>query len=108
MERKADMDDDAHITKPELVFLRPGQESGPNPGPHSNTTRWFTAFSGWNIVFWGDRRLATIWSISVYTSFRAILVCILRRLAIPGAWFVAAIWSRLHPVRLNPCMDFGD
>jgi len=94
-------DDDHHITRPELrsmggierIWTQLGATQQYYPIVHS--------------VFWIEYHL---WSdstfgyhfINILLHFLSVLllVCILRRLAIPGAWFIAAIFA-LHPVQVE-------
>jgi protein O-mannosyl-transferase len=94
-------DDDAHITKPELrsssglakIWTQPGATQQYYPLVHS--VFWL------EYHLWGDSTLGYhLVTILLHFFSALLLVCILRRLAIPGAWFIAAIFA-LHPVHVE-------
>jgi protein O-mannosyl-transferase len=94
-------DDDAHITKPELrsfsglakIWTQPGATQQYYPLVHS--VFWL------EYHLWGDSTLGYhLVNILLHFFSALLLVCILRRLAIPGAWFVAAIFA-LHPAQVE-------
>ncbi len=94
-------DDDAHITKPELrsssglakIWTHLGATQQYYPLVH--TVFWL------EYHLWGDSTPGYhLVNILLHIFSALLLVCILRRLAIPGAWFVAAIFA-LHPVQVE-------
>jgi protein O-mannosyl-transferase len=94
-------DDDAHITKPALrsmdglerIWTQLGATQQYYPLVHS--VFWL------EYHLWGDSTLGYhLVNILLHFFSALLLVCILRRLAIPGAWFVAAIFT-LHPVQVE-------
>ena len=94
-------DDDHHITRPELRSLDGLKRIWTQLGA---TQQYYPLVHS---VFWLEYHL---WSdatfgyhfVNILLHFLSILllVCILRRLAIPGAWFIAAIFA-LHPVQVE-------
>jgi Tfp pilus assembly protein PilF len=94
-------DDSAHITRPEIrsfsglakIWTQPGATQQYYPLVHS--VFWL------EYHLWGDSTLGYhLVNILLHFFSALLLVCILRRLAIPGAWFVAAIFA-LHPVQVE-------
>jgi protein O-mannosyl-transferase len=92
-------DDDAHLTKPELrsldglgrIWTQPGATQQYYPLAHT--------------LFWVEHRLWGDWpagyhllDILLHCASALLLVGILRRLEIPGAWLAAAVFA-LHPVQ---------
>jgi tetratricopeptide (TPR) repeat protein len=94
-------DDDGHITKPELrsfdgltrIWTHLGATQQYYPLVHS--IFWF------EYHLWDESALG-YHLVNIFLHFLSalLLVCILRRLAIPGAWFIAAIFT-LHPVQVE-------
>lgn len=94
-------DDDAHITRPDLrsfgglarIWTQLGATAQYYPLAH--TVFWI------EYHLWGESILG-YHLINIFLHFLSalLLVCILRRLAIPGAWFIAAIFT-LHPVQVE-------
>ena len=94
-------DDDHHITRPELrslsglerIWTQIGATQQYYPLAHSMLWLeyhfWGTSTTGYHLI-----------NILLHFISALLLVCILRRLAIPGAWFVAAIFA-LHPVQVE-------
>lgn len=94
-------DDDHHITMPSLrsldglwhIWTQLGATQQYYPITHS--VFWF------EYHLWGESTLGYhLVNILLHFISALLLVCILRRLAIPGAWFVAAIFA-LHPVQVE-------
>jgi len=94
-------DDDSHITRPDLrslnglarIWTQLGATQQYYPLVHS--VFWLEYHC------WGDSTLGYhLVNILLHFLSALLLFCILRRLAIPGAWFVAAIFS-LHPVQVE-------
>jgi Flp pilus assembly protein TadD len=94
-------DDDEHITKPELrsldglarVWIEPGASQQYYPLVHS--IFWVEH------RFWGDRTLGYhLINILLHACSALLLVKILRRMEVPGAWLAAAIFA-LHPVEVE-------
>ena len=94
-------DDDHHITRPELrsiggierIWTQLGATQQYYPLIHS--VFWI------EYHLWGDSTFGYhLVNILLHFLSVLLLVCILRRLAIPGAWFVAAIFA-LHPVQVE-------
>jgi tetratricopeptide (TPR) repeat protein len=94
-------DDDHHITRPDLrsingltrIWISLGATQQYYPLVHSvfwlEHHLWGEATLGYHLV-----------NILLHFLSALLLVCILRRLAIPGAWFVAAIFA-LHPIQVE-------
>ncbi|MGB7569834.1 MAG: tetratricopeptide repeat protein [Chitinivibrionales bacterium] len=94
-------DDDHHITRPELrsidglkrIWSQLGATQQYYPLVHS--VFWL------EYHLWDDSTLGYhLVNILLHFFSTLLLVCILRRLAIPGAWFVAAIFA-LHPIQVE-------
>ena len=94
-------DDDHHITRPELrstsglwlIWTQLGATQQYYPLAHS--VFWF------EYHLWGDSTFGYhLVNILLHFFSALLLLCILRLLAIPGAWFVAAIFA-LHPVQVE-------
>ncbi len=94
-------DDDAHITKPELrslgglarIWMEPGAAQQYYPLVHS--------FFWVEHRVWGDRTLGYhLINLLLHAGCALLLVKILRRLEVPGAWLAAAIFA-LHPVEVE-------
>jgi Tfp pilus assembly protein PilF len=94
-------DDDAHITKPELrslngfvrIWVQFGATQQYYPLVHS--VFWLEYY------LWGDSTLGYhLVNILLHFISALFLVCVMRRLAIPGAWFIAAVFT-LHPVQVE-------
>jgi len=94
-------DDDAYITKIELrspsglarIWTELGATQQYYPLAHS--VFWL------EYHLWGDSTLGYhLVNILLHFLSAVLLVCILRRLMIPGAWFVAAIFA-LHPIQVE-------
>jgi hypothetical protein len=94
-------DDDAHITRPDLrsfgglarIWTQLGATQQYYPLVHS--VFWF------EYHLWGEATLGYhLVNILLHFLSALLLVCIMRRLAIPGAWFVAAIFA-LHPIQVE-------
>jgi tetratricopeptide (TPR) repeat protein len=94
-------DDDHHLTRPELrswiglsnIWTKLGTNQQYYPLTH--TFFWI------EYQLWGDSTPGYHFvNILLHFLSALLLVCILRRLAIPGAWFVAAIFA-LHPVQVE-------
>jgi protein O-mannosyl-transferase len=94
-------DDDAHITRPELrswdglakIWTQPGSTQQYYPFVH--TVFWLEH------QLWGDAPLGYHLVNLLLHCFSALLLLkILRRLEIPGAWLAAAIFA-LHPVQVE-------
>lgn len=91
-------DDNGHVTKPELqslsglarIWFEPGASQQYYPVLHS--AFWFEH------KLWGDAALGYHWlSIFLHATAAALLVRVLQRLAIRGAWLAGLIFA-LHPV----------
>ena len=94
-------DDDHHITKPELrsinglshIWTQLGATQQYYPLAHSvfwvEYHLWSDSTLGYHLV-----------NILLHFFSALILLCILRRLTIPGAWFIAAVFA-LHPVQVE-------
>jgi hypothetical protein len=94
-------DDDHHITRPELRSLSGLERIWTQLGatqqyyPLAHSVLWL------EYHFWGNSTIGYhIVNILLHFISTLLLLCILRRLAIPGAWFVAAIFA-LHPVQVE-------
>src|SRR5450755_3096806 len=94
-------DDDAHITRPELRPLHGLVEIWARPG----ATQQYYPFT--HSVFWLEQRLwhdailpYHLVNILLHVASAVVLLLILRRLKIPGAWLAAAIFA-LHPVQVE-------
>jgi Flp pilus assembly protein TadD len=94
-------DDDRHITRPELRSMGGLIRIWTNPKttaqyyPLTHTIFWL------EYHLWGASTLGYhLVNILLHFFSALLLVCILRRLMIPGAWFVAAIFA-LHPVQVE-------
>ncbi|MGB7566664.1 MAG: tetratricopeptide repeat protein, partial [Chitinivibrionales bacterium] len=94
-------DDDGHITKPELrsfdglkrIWSQLGATQQYYPLVHS--VFWF------EYHLWGNSTLGYhLVNILLHFVSALLLLCILRRLVIPGAWFIAAVFA-LHPVQVE-------
>jgi protein O-mannosyl-transferase len=94
-------DDDAHITRPELrswdglvkIWTQPGSTQQYYPLVH--TCFWIEH------QLWGDAPLGYhLVNIALHCLSALLLLKILRRLEIPGAWLAAAIFT-LHPVQVE-------
>jgi len=94
-------DDNAHLTGPELrsvhgleqIWIRPGVTQQYYPLVYS--VFWLEQKS------WGDAPLGYhLVNILLHFASALLLVKILRRLAVPGAWLAAAFWA-LHPVQVE-------
>jgi tetratricopeptide (TPR) repeat protein len=94
-------DDDQHITRPDLrsingltrIWTELGATQQYYPLVHS--VFWL------EYHLWGEATLGYhLVNILLHFFSALLLVCILRRLAIPGAWFVAAIFA-LHPIQIE-------
>jgi tetratricopeptide (TPR) repeat protein len=94
-------DDDGHITKPALrsvegltrIWTQLGATQQYYPLVHS--VFWL------EYHIWGDSTLGYhLVNILLHFLSTLLLVCIMRRLAIPGAWFIAAVFA-LHPVQVE-------
>jgi tetratricopeptide (TPR) repeat protein len=94
-------DDDRHITRPELrsmdglirIWTTPKTTAQYYPLTH--TVFWL------EYHLWGASTLGYhLVNILLHFFSALLLVCILRRLMIPGVWFVAAIFA-LHPVQVE-------
>ena len=94
-------DDNEHITKPALrsiqglenIWISLGATQQYYPLVHS--VFWL------EYHLWGESTLGYhLVNILLHFFSALLLVCILRRLAIPGAWFIAAIFA-LHPVQVE-------
>src|SRR5580692_1606368 len=94
-------DDDAHITRPELrswdglikIWTQPGSTQQYYPFVH-------TVFWGKHQL-WGDAPLGYhLVNVLLHCFSALLLLQILRRLEIPGAWLAAAIFV-LHPVQVE-------
>jgi tetratricopeptide (TPR) repeat protein len=94
-------DDDAHLTRPELrawsglfkIWFQLGATQQYYPAMHSafwlQHRLWGDCFAGYHLV-----------NIFLHAVIALLLVKILRRLEIPGAWLAAALWA-LHPVQVE-------
>jgi Tfp pilus assembly protein PilF len=94
-------DDDAHVTRPELrsmdglvrIWTQPGVTQQYYPLVH-------TLFWG-EYQLWGDATLGYhLVNLLLHCISALLLLKILRRLDIPGAWFAAAIFA-LHPIQVE-------
>jgi Flp pilus assembly protein TadD len=92
-------DDDAHLTKPELRSLDGLARIWTQPGA---TQQYYPLV---HTVFWLEHQLWGDWpegyhllNILLHCASALLLVRILRRLEIPGAWLAAAIFA-LHPIQ---------
>ena len=94
-------DDDAHITRPELqswdglakIWTQPGSTQQYYPFVH--TVFWLEH------KLWGDAPLGYhLVNLLLHCISALLLLKILRRLEIPGAWLAAAIFA-LHPVQVE-------
>lgn len=94
-------DDDAHITRPELrswdglakIWTQPGSTQQYYPFVH--TVFWLEH------KLWGDAPLGYhLVNLLLHCVSALLLLKILRRLEIPGAWLAAAIFA-LHPVQVE-------
>ncbi len=92
-------DDDAHITKPELrsieglarIWIQPGAAQQYYPLVH--TVFWV------HYHLWGDSTLGYhLFTILMHLIATFLVLLVLRRLAIRGAWFAAMIFA-LHPIQ---------
>ena len=94
-------DDDAHITKPELRSLHGLARIWAEPGA---TQQYYPLVHS---VFWAAHRLwgedtlgYHLLNILLHVASCLLLVRILRKLEIPGAWLAAAIFA-LHPIEVE-------
>jgi protein O-mannosyl-transferase len=94
-------DDDRHITRAELRSLGGLARIWTNP----ETTAQYYPLT--HTVFWLEYHLwgnsppgYHVVNMLLHFFSALLLVCILRRLSVPGAWFVAAIFA-LHPVQVE-------
>jgi protein O-mannosyl-transferase len=94
-------DDDAHIAKPELHSLSGLVRTWIEPGA---TQQYYPLVYS---VFWVEHRLwgastlgYHLLNILLHASSALLLLRILRRLAVPGAWLAAAIFA-LHPIQVE-------
>jgi tetratricopeptide (TPR) repeat protein len=92
-------DDDGHITKPELRSLSGFAHIWTQLGATQQYYPLMHSIFWLEYHLWGDSTLGYhLVNILLHFFSALLLVCILRRLAIPGAWFVAAVFA-LHPVQ---------
>ena len=94
-------DDDAHITRPELRSLHGLSEIWTRPDvtqqyyPVTHSVFWLEQ------KLWGDNLfLYHLLNVALHLASAFLLLRILSMLAIPGAWFAAAIFA-LHPVQVE-------
>jgi protein O-mannosyl-transferase len=94
-------DDDAHLTKPELRPLQGLARIWTQPGA---TQQYYPLV---HTLFWVEHRIWGDWpvgyhllSILLHSASALLLVRILRRLDIPGAWLAGAIFA-LHPIQVE-------
>jgi protein O-mannosyl-transferase len=94
-------DDDHHITKPELRSINGLERIWTQLGatqqyyPLAHSVFWL------EYHLWGDSTLGYhLVNILLHFFSALLLVCILRRLEIPGAWLVASVFA-LHPVQVE-------
>jgi Flp pilus assembly protein TadD len=94
-------DDDAHLTKPELRSLEGLARIWTQPGA---TQQYYPLVHS---LFWAEHQLWGDWppgyhllNILLHCVSALLLVRILRRLEIPGAWLAAAIFA-LHPIQVE-------
>jgi tetratricopeptide (TPR) repeat protein len=94
-------DDDAHLTRPELRSLEGLGRIWTQPGV---TQQYYPLV---HTLFWVEHRLWGDWpagyhlvNILLHCASALLLVRILRRLEIPGAWLAAAMFA-LHPIQVE-------
>jgi tetratricopeptide (TPR) repeat protein len=94
-------DDEAHLTRPELQSLEGLGRIWTQPGA---TQQYYPLV---HTLFWVEHRLWGEWpagyhlvNILLHCASALLLVRILRRLEIPGAWLAAAIFA-LHPIQVE-------
>jgi protein O-mannosyl-transferase len=87
-------DDDAHITRPELlarIWSQPGATQQYYPLVH--TAFWLEH------AIWGDSSSSYhLTNLLIHCASALLLVAILRKLEVPGAWLAALIFT-LHPIQ---------
>jgi protein O-mannosyl-transferase len=94
-------DDDAHLTRPELRSLEGLVRIWTQP---EATQQYYPLLHS---LFWGEHQLWGDWTLGyhlvnilLHSISALLLVRILRRLEIPGAWLAAAIFA-LHPIQVE-------
>ncbi len=94
-------DDDAHITQPELRSLSGLAGIWTRPGVTQQYYPFVCSVFWVEHRLWGDLPLGYhLANILLHAASALLLVRILRRLGIPGAWLAAAIFA-LHPVQVE-------
>ena len=94
-------DDDHHITKPELRSINGLERIWTQLGATQQYYPLMHSVFWLEYHLWGDSMLGYhLVNILLHFFSALLLVCLLRRLAIPGAWFVAAIFA-LHPIQVE-------
>ncbi len=94
-------DDDEHMTKPELrsteglvkIWIQPGAAQQYYPLVHSIFWLEYRLWGGWTLPY-------HLVNLLLHTGCALLLVRVLRRLDVPGAWLAGAIFA-LHPVQVE-------